>query len=53
MAEGCRRKAARARSDEDKTDWLGLADSWLQLLNDAEHVSEPSFPIESDMATRH
>ena len=42
IADGCRHKAARAASEVDKIEWLGLADSWLQLLKDGELLGEIS-----------
>ena len=58
IAEGCRRKAVRAIRPEDKTEWLGLAESWLQLLKDVEYAGDASpekatdWPASSDRDTR-
>jgi hypothetical protein len=40
IAEGCRVRAVRAVSRKDQLEWLGLADSWLRLTEDAESESE-------------
>lgn len=42
QAAECRRMAENARSPLDKDAWLGLADSWLQMLpKRPESQSEP------------
>jgi hypothetical protein len=56
LAEGCRRKAARASNAADRTDWLGLADAWLKLLEDMEQHHAPRhspFVADGDTGTRH
>jgi hypothetical protein len=40
MEEACRSKASRAVSVSDRTDWLSLADAWLQLVHEAEEAGE-------------